>query len=185
MKVLVILEDPTHDQYVVKPIVQKLFDDLGLRARVEVLLDPHLRGIDQALDGDTLQDIVDDHPMMDRFILVVDRDCDRMGNTERVLARQRDLGDRFLGCLAVEEVEVWMLALYPANELPSPWREIRAHCDPKEHYADPFLAAKGWTTEVGRGRKHAMDALRGGLRRLLSRCPELADLRGRIEAATS
>ena len=51
MRVLIIPEDPTLDQFVLTPIVQRIFTDLDIGARVEVLFDPHLSGADQALDG--------------------------------------------------------------------------------------------------------------------------------------
>lgn len=183
MKILIILEDPTLDQYIVKPIVAKLLQDVSRIARVEVLRDPHLRGLEQALDRNTLAEIIEDNPMIDLFLLVVDRDCNRFRSEARVAAREREFADRLLGCVAIEEVEVWMLGLCDIKRLPAPWQEIRSHCDPKESFAEPFLTANGWTTEVGHGRKRAMDALsQGGMRRLLSRCQELRSLRDRLSA---
>lgn len=67
MKVLIIPEDPTHDRFVLKPVVERLFEDLGRAARVEVLAEPHLRGVDQALDRETVQGIVADNPMIDLY----------------------------------------------------------------------------------------------------------------------
>ena len=112
---------------------------------------------------------------------MVDRDCNRLGAEEKVAVREREHGGRLVGCVAIEELEVWMLGLYDQKQLPAPWKEIRSHCDPKEQYAEPFLARAGWSTYVGRGRKRAMDELgRGTLRRLLARCEELRTLRGRL-----
>lgn len=160
-----------------------LFQAVGRPARVEVLSDPHLRGAQQALNRDTLQAVIDDNPMIDLFLLVVDRDCDREGNVGRVAEREREFAGRLLGCVAIEEVEVWMLGLWEQKNLPASWKEIRAHCDPKETYGEPFLGEAGLATHVGRGRKRAMDALaQGGMRRLLSRCEELRTLRDRLAA---
>ncbi len=39
MKVLVIAEDPTYDQYILKPIGERIFRDLDRPVRVEVLRD--------------------------------------------------------------------------------------------------------------------------------------------------
>jgi hypothetical protein len=180
VRILIILEDPTLDQYVVKPIVEKLLEHIELTARVDVLQDPHLRGVEDALDPEILREIVEENPMVDAFVLVVDRDCNRTNNETRVRHREVEMGNKLIGCLAREEVEVWMLGLLPRNALPAPWREIRAECDPKQRYAEPFLAAQGWSTDVGRGRKRAMDALRGDLRRLLTRCDELVELQNRL-----
>ncbi len=95
--------------------------------------------------------------------------------------REAEHPGRLLACLAVEEVEVWMLALH-RDALGGRWPEVRADCDPKERYADPFLREKGWLTEVGHGRKRAMRELPSRWGSLLSVCPELAELRERLRA---
>jgi hypothetical protein len=43
LKVLVIPEDPVLDQYVLKPIVERMFEDLGRRVAVRVLTSPRLQ----------------------------------------------------------------------------------------------------------------------------------------------
>lgn len=179
MKVLVIPEDPTLDQYILKPITEALFRDLGRRARVEVLQDPHLCGVDEALSSEVLQAIVAENPMVDLFLVLVDRDCNRMGNAERAAEREAEHPRRLVTCLAEEEVEVWMLALH-REALGGRWPEVRSDCDPKERYSDPFLREKGWLNEVGRGRKRAMRELPTRWTSLLSLCPELARLRERL-----
>lgn len=178
MKVLLILEDPTLDQFIVKPIVERLFEVLRRTAQVYVLTDPHLSGTGDALDGAVLQAIVEDNPMIDLFLLVVDRDCDRGGNSTKLAAREQEIGSKLIGTLALEEVETWMLACQPR---PTPaWRAIRAECDPKERYAEPYLIARGWSRHVGRGRKRAMAEHGGWFKRVMSRCAELRALRDRI-----
>lgn len=179
MKVLIVPEDPTLDQYILKPIVERLCTTRGFPARVDVLRDPHLRGVDQALDKEVVAGIVRDNPMVDLFILMVDRDCDRLGNTTKAAARLEEHRGRLLACLAWQEVEVWMLALH-RKQLPVPWSTVRDECDPKEAYADPFITAQGWSTEVGRGRKKAMRELGAGWQGLLQVCPELRDLHEEI-----
>jgi hypothetical protein len=179
VKVLVIPEDPTLDQHILKPIAEALFRDLGRKARVDVLQDPHLSGVDEALSSEVLKAIVAENPMVDVFLVLVDRDCNRMKNEERAAHREAEHPGRLVACLAVEEVEVWMLALH-RDELGGRWPEVRSDCDPKERYADPFLREKGWLTEVGRGRKRAMRELPTRWASLLSVCPELAALRERL-----
>ena len=50
MKVLIIPEDFTYDQYILKPIVTALLKNIGkYKAIIEVCQKPLLRGIDQAL----------------------------------------------------------------------------------------------------------------------------------------
>jgi hypothetical protein len=184
VKVLIIPEDPTLDQYILKPIVERICADHGLRARVDVLRDPHLRGVAQALDRDIVAGIIRDNPMEDLLILMIDRDCDRLGNTTKTATRLEEHPDHLLACLACQEVEVWMLALH-REKLGIPWNEVRSDCDPKERFADPFIAAQGWSTEVGRGRKKAMRELGSAWKGLLQVCPELGELHQRIGAWAS
>jgi hypothetical protein len=125
VKVLIVPEDPTLDQYILKPIVQRICTDHGIKARVDVLSDPHLHGVDQALSKDIVAGIVRDNPMEDLFVLMVDRDCDRLGNSTKAAAREEEHSGRVLACLACQEVEVWMLALH-RKQLDTPWSEVRS-----------------------------------------------------------
>jgi hypothetical protein len=180
MKVLVIPEDPTLDQHILKPIVQHLFKDLGRAVRVDVLQDPHLKGVDEALNSATVEAIIGENPMIDLFIIMVDRDCDRQGNVAKAAQRRSEHPAVLRTCLAEEEVEVWMLALH-RDLLDETWGVIRQHCDPKEAYAEPFLKKQGWWSEVGKGRKRAMRDVDARWSGLLTVCPELRVLRDEIE----
>ncbi len=179
MRVLIISEDPTLDQHILKPVIAKIFDDLGRTARVEVLTDPHLGSASEALDPKKVREIVDDNRMTDIFILAVDRDCDRTGHSTKVATRENEQAGKVIGVLAWQEVEVWALALFRGG-LSDSWAAIRGHCDPKEAYWDPFVKAKGWLGEVGKGRKKAMRNLGLEWSGLLQVCPEIAELRDRI-----
>jgi hypothetical protein len=180
VKVLIIPEDPTYDAYILGPVIERMFSELGRAARIEVLRDPHLRGVDQALDRETVDSIVRENPMVDLFLLVVDRDCDRRGNSARAGGRESEHPDALLACLAIEEVEVWMLALHPAGSDAS-WQAIRDECDPKERFAAPFLSQLG-RSGPGGGRKRAMRELGRNWSRLKQLCPEIAELQTRVEA---
>lgn len=111
--------------------------------------------------------------------MLVDRDCNRRNNEERAQGREQE-HPNLLSCLAVQEVEVWMLALHP-DCISGAWSAIRLDCDPKERYCDPLLDALG-RDGPGRGRKRAMRALAGNWPRLQRLCPEVADLRRRLES---
>jgi hypothetical protein len=87
VKVLIIPEDQELDRYIVKPVIEAMFAELGLKGRVDVLPEPRLRGATQALDRNIVAEIVRENPMIDLFLLIVDADCDREGNHERAAAR--------------------------------------------------------------------------------------------------
>ena len=181
MRVMVIPEDPTHDQHILKPIVKRIFKDLKTSARVEVLQDPHLGSVSQALDREILASILDQRRMFDLFLLMVDRDCEATRETQ-LKARMDDAKARgrvMLGCLAIEEVEVWALALH-RDELDAKWSEVRKERDPKETYFEPLVVKKSWQEGLGKGRAAAMKDLPGNWRSLKSRCPELERLQDEI-----
>ena len=180
MKVLVILEDPSLDEHIAVPVVKKLFESLERRADVRPLREPHLRGVDQALDPEQLRGIVQGNPMTDLFLLLVDRDCNRFHTESRAMQRETEHPGKLIAAVAVNELETWMLALHK-EALGTGWSIVRDHCDPKEAYAEPLLERQGWSTEVGKGRKRAMRDLSGQWRSLLTLCPEIEELRQRIK----
>ena len=181
MKILVIPEDQQSDQYIVKPIVVRIAWDVGIRGQVEVLGEPRLRGASDALNPAFLREIVEENRTADAFVLVVDRDCDRDRHEARLADRVREHGGKVIGCLARQEIEVWMLALY-SDKLGAPWQTVRDECDPKERFAEPLLRSLK-SVGPGGGRKEAMRALDGnGLKALLSKCRELAELRDALAA---
>ncbi len=181
MKILIVPEDPTYDQYILKPIVERIFRDLERPARVGVLSNPHLTGVAQALDAAMLASIVEQYPMVNLFLVLVDRDGDSEGRPIRAQAREEAHPGQLFVCLAIEEVEVWMLAIH-RNQLPEPWNDVRAEHHPKERFADSFLNEHAPRLGPGDGRKWAMRELGPKWQGVLAVCPELADLRRRIAA---
>ena len=180
MKVLVIPEDQTLDRYIVQPIIEAMFQELGIKARIEVLPEPRLRGTGDALDRETIAGIVRDNPMEDLFLLIIDRDCDRMRNEAQARQRAEEHPEKLIACLALQEVEVWMLALYKET-LDVRFSEVREECDPKERFADRLLDRLG-RGGPGQGRKAAMRALKGKWQSLRDTCPELRALQSEIAA---
>lgn len=178
MKVLIIPEDQELDRYIVKPMVEALFGELGISARIDVLPEPRLRGSSDALDPATIAEIVATNPMEDLFLLVVDADCNRQGNSTRAAARQAEHPDKLIACLAIQEIEVWMLALHK-GQLSVGFSEVRTECDPKERFAEPLLNRLG-RDGPGHGRKAAMRALKGHWPTLRDTCIELRDLRDNV-----
>lgn len=159
-----------------KPTVRLMFSALGVSARVDVLPEPRLRGADEALDRTIIEEIVRDNPMVDLYLLMVDRDCDRRGNEQRALERENEHRSRLIACCAWQEIEVWMLSAYK-ERLGAPWAAVRADCDPKERYADALLAELG-TLGPGHGRKSAMRKVRFDD---LMTCSELRSLFERLK----
>ena len=185
MNVLIIPEDFLKDQFILKPIFERLFQSFGkTRAKIRVCQEPRLRGVAQALDPEQVSEILDRYKgKMDIFILCVDRD-------KNVHRRRRldDLESRhggqwvFLAENAWEEIETWLMA---GVELPADWKwqDVRAEVHVKETYFEPFAALRGLSDAPGGGRK---DLGREAARRISAirqKCPQDFDsLARRLEA---
>lgn len=178
MKVLVIPEDPSLDQYVLKPLVERIFAALDRSPRITILFNPRLRGVAQALDATILAEIVANYPMNDLFLVMVDRDGDE-SRRRRAEAREEEHPERLLVCLAIEEIEIWMLAIHHTS-LKAPWRDVRSEVQLKERFAKPFLRESAPSLDPGKGRIWAMQDLGAHWRGVLRRCPEIEELKRRI-----
>ena len=89
--------------------------------------------------------------MIDLFLVLVDRDGDR---DRRPMAARKLEGSqrgRLFVCLAIEEIEVWMLAVH-REAVSASWNEVREEIHPKERFAEPFLAAHAPKANPGGGR---------------------------------
>lgn len=183
MKVLVIPEDPHLDQYILKPVIERVFDDLSKKARIEVLQNPRMRGVEDALDHETVDKIVADNRMVRLFLLVVDRDCDKDRRARLNVLEQRHPG-KLLAAMGVEEVETWLLALHRRDVEERhnvKWDSVLSECHPKETFAEPLLERLG-DSGPGNGRKSAMGAIAKQWKSLCELCPEIPELRERIRA---
>ena len=127
MNVLIIPEDFRNDQYILRPLFQRLFRSLNRTATVTVCTDPLLGGVSEALKSERLAEIIEQYDgMTDLFILCVDRDGDTSRRT-RLDQIEQEFGiplRRFLAENAWEELESWVLA---GLDLPDGWRwtEVR------------------------------------------------------------
>ncbi len=71
MRVLIIPEDFRKDQYILKPIFERLFRAIGRpRAHIEVCQEPLLGGVDEALKSDRISEIVSFYPMTGVFDVI-------------------------------------------------------------------------------------------------------------------
>jgi hypothetical protein len=184
--VLVIPEDATLDHYLLKPLLSALVAAAGRpQARLRVLLDPAVKGVDQALDDAFLRAVIERYPMVDLFLLCVDRDglpgrdasvADRETAAQALLSA----GKRFLGVAAHQEAEVWCLA--GMSDLPKEWTwsDVRAERDPKEFYYEPYAKSRGVHEGPGGGRELLGREAAGRYPSVRSRCPEVAALEGRV-----
>ncbi|HEU0087153.1 MAG TPA: hypothetical protein VFQ77_05835 [Pseudonocardiaceae bacterium] len=185
--VLIIPEDFRLDQYILQPLMRALMGSVGRpNANVRILTDPLLGGIDQAIKLENLLSIVDQYPLVNLFVLIVDRD----GKPERrkiLDARELKVGAHlgsgraFLAQEAWEEVEVWALA---SQTLPTGWRwsDIRADLHPKENYFGPFALKRSIAHRIGGGRREIGRDIAHQYHRICSLCPEVRALESRVSA---
>ena len=174
MRVLIIPEDFEKDQYILKPIFERLFQSIGKpRARVRVCQNPRLRGIDQALNSERMLEIVERYRgMTDILILCVDRDGE-IGRRQRLDQLEMLCGaaTEFLAVNAWEEIETWVLA---GLDLPKewPWAQVRAERDVKEEYFEPLAIQRGLSDRPDGGRKPLAEQAARRIDAIRQKCPE-------------
>ncbi len=187
--VLVIPEDPTKDQYILAPLFTALMAAVGKQnARVRVMTDPATQGVDQVLDAEFLRAVVRRYPMVDMFVLALDRDG-KSGREASIRHHAEGArahlpsGSAFLGTCAHQEVEVWCLA--GVQGLPREWRwaDVRAEPHAKERYYEPYAAQRGLLDAPGDGREQLGREAAGRYRSIINRCPELSDLEAEVRLA--
>jgi hypothetical protein len=176
LNVLVIPEDFRKDQYILKPIVSAMLANVprGSTAKVVICQDPLLGGIAQAMSWDRLVEVFDMYPMVDLFLLLVDRDGEpnrrqSLNHLETRAAEHLGNDRQFLAEHAWQELEVWALA---GHDLPWPWQEVREERNPKEVYFLPYARSRGLLDEPGQGRKTLSMEAAAKYRRVRSRCKE-------------
>lgn len=185
MNVLIVPEDFRKDQYILKPLFQRLFRRMGKpAARIRVCQDPLLGGIDQALRIERLSEIVHRYQgMIDLFILCVDRDGNDGRRQQLDKIEQEAAGSTtFFAENAWEELETWVLA---GVEVPSgwSWSAIRAEVHVKEQYFDQLVELRGLGDFPGGGRQPLGEEASRRIDAIRVKCPEDFDsLARRIEA---
>ena len=188
MNVLIIPEDFRKDQYILKPLFDRLFRSIGRSsAQVQVCQDPLLGGVREALKLELLAEIVERYGgMTDLFILCVDRDGEK-ARRQRLDQIEAELGSgqAFLAETAWEELETWVLA---GLDLPSHWQwaTVRAEIDVKERFFDVLARARGVADGPGGGRKRLGEEASRRIAGIRQKCVEDFDsLARRIELAAS
>jgi len=185
MKILVIPEDFRKDQYMLKPIIEKMLKSLGKsQAKIIVCKDPVLRGVSQALNFEKIEEIITRYYGMDMFLLCVDRDGQatrraKLDNIEEKASELLSETKFFFAENAWQEIEVWVLA---GHSLPSEWnwQEIRQEPNPKEIYFEPFAKQQNVSTGLAGGRKKLAES--ADYKRIRQLCPEdIQNLEQRIK----
>ncbi|MYF90103.1 MAG: hypothetical protein F4186_12700 [Boseongicola sp. SB0676_bin_33] len=185
MNILIIPEDFRKDQYILKPIFNRLFQTVGRpHARIRVCQDPLLGGVTEATKSERLSEIIERYEgMTDMFILCVDRDgiANRRQRLDQI---EQEFGN---GCVffaenAWEELETWVLAGLP---LPTnwPWADVRGEVQVKEQYFEVLADQQGLGDHPGGGRKPLAEEAARHIDRIRQLCPDDFDaLTRRIEA---
>ncbi len=193
LNVLVIAEDYRLDQYILKPLVSSLLDEIGKpHATVEMCRDPFITGVDQALDTEKLEDVIRTNPLVDLYLLLVDRDGDENDKSDSLRERE-DVAERilrsaqhFLGGQAHQEVEVWLLAAH--DDLPRDWNwsDVRAEPNAKATYYWPYATRKGvGNKDPANGREPLGQAIPGNYSRVRQLCDEVRALESRVAATVT
>lgn len=184
MNILIIPEDPTYDQHILKPLFERLFRSLGKGGvHLRICRDPVLGGVTEALKSDRLTEIVDRYKgMVDMFILCVDRDG-ITGRKKRLAEIEAEFNPvkAFFAENAWEEIETWVLA---GLKLPKGWNwaDIRAEIHVKEAYFDRLARIRRVTKSPGLGRKRLSEEAASNIDRIRIKCPEdFDDLATRIQ----
>lgn len=184
MRVLIIPEDFRNDQYILKPMFDRLFRSIGKpTARIQVCQEPLLSGVIEALKSDRIVEIVERYiGMTDVFILCVDRDG-LEGRRQRLNEIEAEFGATFFSESAWEELETWVLA---GLKLPDEWKwsDVRAEIRVKETYFEPLAEHRGLTDAPGGGRRSLGEEASRRIEAIRRKCPEDFDaLARRLEIA--
>jgi hypothetical protein len=173
MRTLIIPEDFRKDQYLLKPLFERLFREFGRRqTRVLVCNQPLLQGVNEALKLERLREILERYPMFDLFILCVDRDGN-LGRQQRLDQIEQEFASltTFMAVNAWEELETWTLA---GLDLPSDWRwpDVRASVSVKEEYFEAYATQRGVADGPGGGRRTLGEEAARRIDAIRLKCPE-------------
>ena len=202
MKILIICENYCYDQYIVQPIIKAMFEKLGVsRTEVRVCQDPSIRCVSQATDVNKLIPLIERYKKsVDIFLLCIDRDG-KEKNERNLQECQLSINNKysnrviFLSELALQEIEVWILAGHDKFEewrrqratstTGYTWEEIRLkESNPKEAYYEPFAKYLGIFNRgrLGGGRKELGEEAAKNYERIRRLCQEdVLNLENRIK----
>ncbi len=178
-KVLVIPEDPTHNGYILKPLVEAILTDAGKpNAKVQVLTSPRLHGYDDAVKA-IRGDLPGRYGFWDLWLFMPDADRATPATMSAMEAELAVNQIKLLCCPAQPEVGIYACVAH-RSEIGAPWSEVRASPSMKETFFAPLLARKGDSRRAGAGRDQLIAASLSPLSTLYRLCPELGELRKRL-----
>jgi len=181
-RVLVIPEDPTHNGYILRPLVERMLAETGKpNARVIVLTNPKLDGYDHAVAA-IKGELVERYKHFDLWLFMPD--ADKASNLDGLEGMLDQKGLCLRCCAARPEVEAWLLAGH-RQLLGVKWSEVSAHPRLKEEVFKPFLKEHGDPRSAGGGREALMRITLSNYRGLLDMCPELKQLDTRLRELPS
>lgn len=182
-RVLVVPEDPTHNGYILGPLVERILHECGKpSARIQVLSNPRAKGYDHAKSL-IESGLLECYAHMDLILFLPDADGkDKSAALRALEAHATEAGVTLICECAIQEVEVWLLAGHTAK-LSQTWQEIRSDVQIKESVFQSFLAQNGDPRRAGGGRDVLMQKTLDNYAGLLARCPEIKALQDRICAA--
>ena len=187
LRVLVIPEDFRKDEFMLKPMVKAMFSYIGKHnAKIVICTDPLIGGVSEALKWIRIEEVIEMYPMVDIFLLCVDRDGligrrESLNNLENAAQTKFGTAKRVLFAEnAWQEIETWVLG---GLDLPSAWswNDIRSEIQVKEKYFLPFCKLKSLLDSPAEGRGVlAEEASRkyGSVR--TQKCIELSELDTRV-----
>lgn len=178
-KVLVIPEDPTHNGYILKPLMQAILADAGKpNAKVDVLTNPKLNGYDHAMRA-IRDELPDRYRFWDLWIFVPDADRASESAMSGLEKELKGKGVTLVCCPAEPEVEIYACAAY-RGEIAGGWSSARRDARMKEDVFRPLLKRHGDDRRAGEGRDLMISQSLKNLPLLFQMCPELKLLRDRI-----
>lgn len=183
--VLVVPEDPTHNGYILRPLVERILEECGRpHARITVLTNPRAKGYDHAKSL-IMSESFDRYGHMDLILFLPDADGeDKLAEFKALEVRSAERQLKLICECAVQEVEVWLMAGH-VDKLNRPWQQIRSDTRVKENIFQRFLEQHGDTRLAGGGREQLMQETLRNYGGLLARCPELRSLQDRICTAVA
>lgn len=181
VRVLVIPEDPTHNGYILKPLVEMVLADVGKpTAKVTLLTNPRLRGYDQAMDA-IRNELASKYGFFDLWLFFPDADRATAASMRALEGDLARAGVSLLCCSAIPEVEIFACVAY-RDTVGLRWSDVRAHARMKEEVFRPLLDRHGDPRRPGGGRREMTTRSIANRNLFFALCPEVAELRDRIAA---